>query len=104
MRNTRAADDTRHARTGKDGLLYNQDGVLLATVEQFTSNVTYNNSKYSVLVSSFAASSRAGRPPGQELTLRGRAPSCGQLRDVFPSCERFVPLIGRYGHARMRGV
>ena len=49
MRNTRAADDTRHARTGKDGLLYNQDGVLLATVEQFTSNVTYNNSKYSVL-------------------------------------------------------
>ncbi|MCI8564299.1 MAG: hypothetical protein HFH69_12445 [Lachnospiraceae bacterium] len=49
MRNTRAASDTRHARTGKDGALYSQDGVLLATVEQFTSSVTYNNSKYSVL-------------------------------------------------------
>lgn len=49
MRNTRAADDARHARNGKDGALYNQDGVLLATAEQFTSNVTYNNAKYSVL-------------------------------------------------------
>lgn len=49
MRNVRAAGDTRHARTGKDGAFYNADGVLLATVESFTSNVTYNNAKYSVL-------------------------------------------------------
>ena len=35
MRNERAAGDSRHARTGKDGAFYNKDGVLLATVEQF---------------------------------------------------------------------
>lgn len=49
MRNERAAGDSRHARTGKDGAFYNKDGVLLATVEQFTSNVSWNNAKYSVL-------------------------------------------------------
>lgn len=49
MRNHRAASDSRHARTGKDGAFYNKDGVLLATVEQFTSNVNWNNAKYSVL-------------------------------------------------------
>lgn len=49
MRNTRAAGDSRHARTGKDGAFYNADGVLLATVESFTSNVNYSNAKYSVL-------------------------------------------------------
>ena len=49
MRNERAAGDTRHARTGKDGEFYNQDGVLLASVESFTSNVSWNNAKYSVL-------------------------------------------------------
>jgi len=49
MRNVRAAGDSRHARTGKDGAFYNADGVLLATVESFQSNVNYNNAKYSVL-------------------------------------------------------
>lgn len=49
MRNGRAAGDSRHARTGKDGAFYNKDGVLLATVEQFTSNVNFSNAKYSVL-------------------------------------------------------
>lgn len=47
--NTRAAGDSRHARTGKDGAFYDKDGVLLATVESFTSNVTWNNASYSVL-------------------------------------------------------
>lgn len=49
MRNARAAGDSRHARTGKDGAFYNKDGVMLASVESFTSNVTWNNSKYTVL-------------------------------------------------------
>ena len=49
MRNERASGDSRHARTGKDGAFYNADGVLLASVESFTSNVTFNNAKYSVL-------------------------------------------------------
>lgn len=49
MRNERAAGDSRHARNGKDGAFYSKDGVLLATVEQFTSNVNFNNAKYSVL-------------------------------------------------------
>lgn len=49
MRNVRAAGDARHARTGKDGAFYSDDGVLLATVESFSSNVNYSNAKYSVL-------------------------------------------------------
>lgn len=49
MRNEKAAGDARHARTGKDGAFYNKAGKLLATVEQFSSNVTYNNAKYQVL-------------------------------------------------------
>lgn len=49
MRNGRAAKDSRHARTGKDGAFYSKSGKLLATVEQFTSNVNWNNAKYSVL-------------------------------------------------------
>ena len=49
MRNARAASDSRHARTGKDGAFYSKDGVLLAKVEQFTSNVNFNNAKYQVL-------------------------------------------------------
>lgn len=49
MRNVQAAGDSRHARTGKDGAFYDADGVMLATVESFTSNVSWNNAKYSVL-------------------------------------------------------
>lgn len=49
MRNVRAAGDARHARTGKDGLFYSKSGIILASTESFSSNVTYNNAKYSVL-------------------------------------------------------
>lgn len=49
MRNPQASGDARHARTGKDGAFFSGDGTLLATVESFTSNVTFNNSSYSVL-------------------------------------------------------
>ena len=49
MRNVRAASDSRHGRTGKDGAFFNKNGVLLATVDTFTSNVSYNNAKYAVL-------------------------------------------------------
>jgi len=49
MINPQAAGDARHARTGKDGAIYNADGILIATVESFTSNVSWNNAKYSVL-------------------------------------------------------
>lgn len=45
IRNERAAGDSRHARTGKDGAFYSEDGVLLATVDTFTSNVNYNGKK-----------------------------------------------------------
>lgn len=49
MRNAQAAGDSRHARTGKDGAFFSQDGTLLATVETFTSNVSFNNASYQVL-------------------------------------------------------
>ena len=32
IRNERAAGDSRHARTGKDGAFYSEDGVLLGVV------------------------------------------------------------------------
>lgn len=47
--NARAAGDSRHARTGKDGAFYNKDGVMLASVETFVSNVNFTNAKYNVL-------------------------------------------------------
>ena len=49
MINKSAADDARHARTGKDGAFYSQDGKLLATIESFSSNVNFNNVSYNVL-------------------------------------------------------
>lgn len=49
MINQRAAGDARHVRNGKDGAFFNKDGILLATVEQFTSSVNWNNAKYNVL-------------------------------------------------------
>ncbi|MCI8962958.1 MAG: hypothetical protein HFG37_04505 [Eubacterium sp.] len=49
MRNTQAAGDSRFARTGKDGAFYDMDGIMLATVETFTSNVLFNNAQYQVL-------------------------------------------------------
>lgn len=47
--NQRAASDSRYARTGKDGALYDRHGVLLATIESFQAQVAFNNAKYSVL-------------------------------------------------------
>lgn len=49
MRNSQAASDSRHTRTGKDGAFFNQDGKLLATVETFSSNVSFNNAQYQVI-------------------------------------------------------
>lgn len=47
--NTKAGGHAKHARTGKDGALYNSNGTLLATVESFTAQTSMNNAQYSVL-------------------------------------------------------
>ncbi len=44
--NTQAIKDARKARTGKDGGLFNGKGKLLATVEQFQSQMNFANQKY----------------------------------------------------------
>ncbi len=49
MRNAQAANDSRHTRTGKDGAFFDENGTLLATMETFNSNVTFNNASYKVL-------------------------------------------------------
>ena len=49
MINERSSQDVRHARTGKDGALYNDDGELLATIESFQSQSNWNNAQYTVL-------------------------------------------------------
>lgn len=47
--NTRAATDARHSRAGKDGALYNEDGVMFAQVDSFQTKTAFNNYKYSPL-------------------------------------------------------
>ena len=49
IRNKSVAGDARQARTGKDGLLFDGDGTLIATVESFSSNVSYTNQSYNLL-------------------------------------------------------
>ncbi len=47
--NLSAPGDARQALTGVDGHLYNKDGVLMALVDTFQTNVSYNNQPYTVL-------------------------------------------------------
>lgn len=49
MINAQSYGDARHVNTGKDGSFYDEDGILLATVESFQSMVNFNNASYSVL-------------------------------------------------------
>lgn len=48
-RNDRAAADARNARTGKDVLIYDGDGKMFASVDQFQSKASFNNAKYTPL-------------------------------------------------------
>lgn len=47
--NLSAPGDARQALTGKDGRVYNSAGTLLARVDAFQTNVSYNNQPYTVL-------------------------------------------------------
>jgi len=47
--NNKAAGDSRFALTGKDGAFYSEDGAMLATVENFSANVSVTNAKYNAL-------------------------------------------------------
>jgi hypothetical protein len=49
MLNNRAPIDARKVLTGKDGALYNDVGVMLATVETFQTQVNVTNAKYQPL-------------------------------------------------------
>ena len=46
MLNTRASADARYARSGKDSMLYNEDGEALAQVDSFQTKAAFNNNKY----------------------------------------------------------
>ena len=46
MLNTRASTDARHGRSGKDAMLYNEDGEALAQVDSFQAKAAFNNNKY----------------------------------------------------------
>ena len=46
MLNTRASADARYARSGKDAMLYNEDGEALAQVDSFQTKAAFNNNKY----------------------------------------------------------
>ena len=46
MLNTRANSDARHARSGKDAMLYNEDGEPFAQVNSFQTKGGFNNYKY----------------------------------------------------------
>ena len=47
--NTQAVADARNARWGKDGALYNSKGILIATVESFSSKLNVTTSDYKPL-------------------------------------------------------
>jgi len=47
--NTTASSDARHARTGKDAAIYDGDGNMLATVDQFQAQSNFNNVQYTPL-------------------------------------------------------
>lgn len=49
MFNNRAPIDTRKVLTGKDGALFNDEGVMLATIETFQTQVNVTNTKYQPL-------------------------------------------------------
>ena len=49
MFNNSAPIDTRKVLTGKDGALFNDQGVMLATVETFQTQVNVTNAKYQPL-------------------------------------------------------
>ena len=44
--NQRAMTDARHARSGKDAALYDENGVMFAQMESFQTKVSFNNIKY----------------------------------------------------------
>lgn len=46
MLNERAATDARHSRSGKDAMLYNEDGEAFAQVDSFQTKASFNNNKY----------------------------------------------------------
>lgn len=47
--NTLAVENSRHVRSGKDGGLYNGKGVLLASMEEFHTQMNVTNAKYQPL-------------------------------------------------------
>ena len=49
MYNNRGPVDTRHLTTGKDGMLFNESGELLATMETYQSQTNYTNATYQPL-------------------------------------------------------
>ena len=49
MLNTSSAADSRFTRTGKDGAFYNDNGVMVASVETYKSTVNFSNASYKVL-------------------------------------------------------
>lgn len=49
MYNNRGPIDTRYALTGKDGMLFNESGVLMATMETYQAQVSVTNAKYQPL-------------------------------------------------------
>lgn len=44
--NERATTDARHARSGSDGMLYNEDGEPFAQVDSYQTKGNFSNSKY----------------------------------------------------------
>lgn len=46
MLNTSASTDARHIRSGKDAMLYDEDGNALAQVNSFQTKAAFNNNKY----------------------------------------------------------
>ena len=49
MYNIQGSDDVRRVFTGKDGLLFSETGILLATVDTYQTQINFTNAKYQPL-------------------------------------------------------
>lgn len=79
-----STERARHVRAGKDGALYNSMGVLLASMESFTSQINFVNTKHQELGNNQVLEANTG----YEVTLK--------FNETIVEDTQFVEDVNRY--------
>lgn len=96
--NNRMETDPRNTRTGKDGVIYSEDGKLIAEAQEFSSKVNFSNAKVNFLGD--AQDHEALQNYGVTLTLKKLV-----IRDESYFQELIASMQGGYGvHWTFQGV